>query len=621
VIGGAAFAIVGILFLLSAIHIFTATLYQSLFGKLPNTTLAAIAFVVFAASLLAVLTGRRLGPRRAIAATALVLAVCTLGFTAIRQEWIDLILSGCAVIAGTQWLALVHAGRAPGRPSPLAVALPAALAMDLAMRGISATIPVVAAPVILAVPLVLIAALLFLAGGIAVLGEPLSWAAPGPRGALGLLAVGPLLLAAETGATNGAQLALAGGLGLDGGPSTQIGLFVAGVGIAAGAFVIARGLPARPAGAAAITVGAALMWAHVPVLSLAAGAAFAAGIVIAAATLASAPQVERGGAGSPWVVVVSLGIGWVLFVAGTFVHYAYFANLEALWLLTALVVVAVLLVPPSPLPRWRPAVAGLVGAVAVLAPGAGLLLSATPTSYAQPPLTFRVMTYNVHQGFDAFDIAGLDRTADTIAHEGPDIVVLQEVVRGWLIDEQHDVLGYLSARLGMPYVFGPNIGDLYGNAILSRYPITDVRRVHYAKEPGLRYQPRGAIIARIGDSGTLVRALIAVTHLDENADASAVRMEQVRTLLGEIGNATPAIIACDCNAKPEAPELKLITDSGFGDLALQSGGGGLTFSSDQPVERIDYIFGLGVTAAQGHVVSSTASDHRAVVVNVTLSAR
>ena len=617
-IGGAAFAIVGILFLLSAIHIFTATLYQSLFGKLPNTSLAAIAFVVFAASLLAIITGRRLGPRRAISATAFALAVSTLGFTAIRQEWIDLILAGCAVIAGTQWLALLHAGRGPGRPSPLAIALPAALAIDLALRGISATIPVVVAPAVLAVPLVLIAALVFLAGGIAVLGEPLTWATPGPRGAFGLLAVGPLLLAAETGSTNGAQLAIAGGLGLDGGPSTQIGLLVAGIGIAAGAFVLARGLPARPAAAAAISVGAALMWMHVPVLSLAAGAAFAAGILIAAATLASAPQHD---AGSPWVVVAGLGIGWVLFVAGTFVHYAYFANLEALWLLTAFVVVAVLLVPPSPLPRWRPAVALLVGTVAVLAPGAGLLLTAMPSSSSTTPLTFRVMTYNVHQGFDAFDIAGLDRTADTIAHEGPDVVVLQEVVRGWLIDEQHDVLGYLSARLGMPYVFGPTIGDLYGNAILSRYPITEVRRVHYAKEPGLRYQPRGAIIARIGDSATLVKALIAVTHLDENADASAVRMEQVRTLLGEIGNATPAIIACDCNAKPEAPELKLITDSGFGDLGLQSGGGGLTFSSDQPVERIDYIFGLGVTAAQGHVVSSTASDHRAVVVNVTVNVR
>lgn len=615
-IGGAAFAIVGILFLLSGIHIFTATLYQGLFGKLPNTSLGAIAVVVFAASLLAVLPAGRMGPRRAIAATAFALAGCTLGFTAIRQEWIDLILSAAAIIAGTQWLALVHAARPAGRPSPLGIALPSAIAIDLALRAIFATVPVTAAPLVVAVPVVLIAALIFLAAGIAVLGEPLAWASPGPRGALGLLAVGPLLLAAETGATNGAQQALAGGLGLDGGPSTQIGLLVAGIGIAVGAFVLARGLPARPAAAAAITVGAALLWAHVPVLSLAAGAAFAAGILIAANALTSAPQGE---AKSPWVAVVGLGIGWVLFVAGTFVHYAYFANLEALWVLTAVVAVAMLLVPASPGPRWRPALAGLVAVIAVVGPAVSLLLTPVPSS-APASLSFTVMTYNVHQGFDAFDIADLAGTADAIQKEGPDVLVLQEVVRGWLIDEQHDVLGYLSARLGMPYVFGPTIGDLYGNAILSRYPITEVRRIRYAKEPGLRYQPRGAIVARIGDSSTAKRALIAVTHLDENADASAVRMEQVRTLLNEIGTATPAIIACDCNAKPDAPELMLITDSGFGDLALQSGGGGPTYPAEQPVERIDYIFGTGVTASQGRVIASTASDHRAVMVRVTLSA-
>jgi endonuclease/exonuclease/phosphatase family metal-dependent hydrolase len=287
------------------------------------------------------------------------------------------------------------------------------------------------------------------------------------------------------------------------------------------------------------------------------------------------------------------------------------------------VVLAVLIAPASPLPRWRPLLTGVIAVLAVVVPGAQLILAVPPSTFGQPvtPLTFRVMTYNVHQGFDIGDIPALDRIADTISHEQPDVLVLQEVVRGWLIDDQHDVLGYLASRLGLGYVFGPTIGDLYGNAILSRYPLTDVRRVSYAKEPGIRHQPRGALIARIGGDGTLVRPLIVVTHLDENADAGAVRMEQVRALLNAVGTAIPAIIACDCNAKPEAPELTLITDSGFGDLALQSGGGGNTFPSDSPIERIDYIFGVGVTAAQGHVVDSRASDHRAVVVLVTLPGR
>jgi endonuclease/exonuclease/phosphatase family metal-dependent hydrolase len=617
VIAPASFTTIGILFLLSAIHVFTATLYQSLFGKLPNTALGGLAFVIFGLSLLAILTAQRLGPRRSIAATAALLAVAVLVITAVRQEWIDLVLSAVAVAAGTQWLSLTHGARAAGRTSPLPVALPVALAADLILRSAFSTIPIVAAPLALAVPLVLVAVLLFLAAGIATLGDTLVWASPSARGALGLAAVGPLLLAAETGGLNGAQVALAGGFGRDGGPSTQIGLLVVGIGVAAGAIVLTRGLPARASAAAAIAAGAALLWLHVPGLSLAAGAAFAAGIVIAGSALVSAPQAD---ARSAWLTIAGLGAGWLLFVGGTFVHYAYFANREALWLLTAFVVGAVLLAPPSQLPRWRPLLGWTVAVLVVLVPAAGLVL--TPAAAIQrAPLTFRVMTYNVHQGFDGGDIPALDRIADTISHEGPDVLVLQEVVRGWLIDDQHDVLGYLAGRLGLGYVYGPTIGDLYGNAILSRYPITDVRRISYAKEPGLRYQPRGAVIAHIGDDASAVRVLIAVTHLDENSDASAVRTEQVRALLNEMGTATPAIIACDCNAKPDAPELKLITDSGFGDLALQSAGGGDTFPSDGPVERIDYIFGVGVTAAQGHVVASTASDHRAVVVNVTLSGR
>ena len=607
----ALFATIGLLFLLSAIHVFTSTLYQSLFGKLPNTTLGAIAFVTFGLSLLAIVTASRLGPRRAVAFTAAALAVPVVLITAIRQEWIDLVLSAIAVVAGTQWVALVHAARGTVRGSPLPVALPAALAVDLVLRSAFATIPVVAAAPPLAVPLVLIAALLFLATGIGALPDMLTWSSPTARGALGLAAVAPLVLVAETGGLDGAQAAIAGGLGLDGGPSTQIGMVVMGIGIAVGAVALARGVPARPAAAAAIAVGAILLWLHVPVLSLAAGAAFAGGLTIAASVLASAPQSETR---SAWLTVLAFGVGWLLFIGGAFVHYAYFASREALWVATAFVALAALLAPPSPLPRWRPLLAWSIAVLVVLVPAAGLLLTPVPATRASE-LSFRVMTYNVHQGFDAGDIPSLDRLADTISHEGPDVLVLEEVVRGWLIDDRHDVLGYLAGRLGMTYVFDPTIGDLYGNAILSKYPLTDVKRVAYPKEPGLRYQPRGAIYATVGT----VR--VVGTHLDENADASAVRTEQVRALLRELDGKGPTLILCDCNAKPDAPELKLITDSGFGDLGLGSGAGGNTFSSDDPHERIDYIFGTGVTPARGLIVDSTASDHKAVVVNVTVSAR
>lgn len=612
-LGGAAFGIIGLLFLLSAIRTFTATLYQAFFGELPQVVLGAIAFGVFATSFGAIVVAARLGPRRAIAGSGALLAGTTLLGAAVRNEWLDLLLSAAAIAAGTWWLALIHAARSPSRSSPLAIAVPVALVVDAALRTAFGTIPFVDGPPPITLPLTLIAVLLFLASGLAHASADLTWSSPGPRGALGLLAFAPLLFVSETGGGNAAQVAASGGLGLgpESAQSTQIGAMIVGLGAGLGAFLLTRDLPRRPIAALALGLGALLLWSHLGILALAGGTIFAAGIIVAASALVGAPRAE---ARSPALTVVSLGLGWLLFVGAAFAFYAFYAYLPAAWAATALVGLIVLAVPPVAGPRWGPGAAILVTAIAVLVPLTAVLTLPAVTA-ADPPATFRVMTYNVHQGYDAGNVPSLAAQVDAIAREAPDVIVLQEVVRGWLIDGQQDVIGVLAARLGMQYVFGPNIGDLYGNAVLSRYPMTDVRRVAYAKEPGARYQPRGAILV------TVAGVLVIATHLDEHADASAVRLEQVRTLLREWDGHSPAIIACDCNALPEAPELALIDAAGFGDLAAQAGSTAFTFPADAPRERIDYLFGVGVQAAQAHVLDSTASDHRALVVNVTRPAR
>lgn len=605
--GGVAFALLGVLLLLSAFRTFTSTEYQSLFDLLPINALGVTAFIVFGSSLVGLAT-QGLGPRRAIAWTGGLLAVGTLVATAIHQEWVVLIASAVALSAGTQWFAFVQAARPPDRPTPLAVALPAGLAIDLVLRAAFATVRVVDLPVVASVPLVVVAALLFLASGIAATGDDLAWTRPGLRGAIALVALPSLLVVAETGGLNGAQAAAAAGLGLDGGPSTEIGTLAVGIGVAVGAIAVARALPQRALAAAALGIGAALLWAHLPGLSLLGGAILGAGCVVGAAVLPSGPVVA---ARSATVAVIALGLGWIALVGTAFLFYGFYAYPPGAWAATALALAGALVVPPSPLTRLRAPLAAAIVALAVVVPAAWLALTPMPTT-VPAPATFRVMTYNLHQGFDAGQIPALDRQVETIAQEQPDIVVVEEAVRGWLIDDQQDVLGYLSTRLGLPYVFDPNIGDLYGNAILSRFPVTGVRRISYPKEPGMRYQPRGAILAHIGG------VLIIGTHLDHNADASAVRLEQVRLLLREWNGEQPVLLLCDCNARPEAAELKLIDDSGLGDVGLAAGAREPTSPADTPSERIDYIFGAGVTASQGHVVASTASDHRAVVVNITV---
>jgi endonuclease/exonuclease/phosphatase family metal-dependent hydrolase len=199
---------------------------------------------------------------------------------------------------------------------------------------------------------------------------------------------------------------------------------------------------------------------------------------------------------------------------------------------------------------------------------------------------------------------------DVISRESPDVLVLQEVVRGWMIDEQHDALSVLAERLLMPYVFAPNIGDLYGNAILSKFPMTDVKRVHFALQPFAKHQPRGAVGVRIGD------LLVVTTHLDDvqDAESSAIRQEQVRTIFREWDGEQVAIIAGDMNAEPGDLEMGLFSEAGYSDLAESVGP---TTTMDDPPKRIDYIWGIGVIGSSPHKVRAlAASDHEALVVNV-----
>lgn len=609
-LGEAAFALLGMVLLLTGLRTFLSSLYQLLFGTLPNNTIAALAFAVFAAAALAPLLARVYGPRRAIGFSALALGLATVLATLSRVAWLDLAFSGVAVVAGMWWLALLHASRPGGRPSPLAVAVPLALVTDFALRHAFRTIPIVDLPLGVAVPLVLAAVLVFLAAGLATIAEERTWTSPGLLGALALAALPPLLMVGETGATNAAQVALAGGLGFGPEPAraTQIGAVTVGAGLGTGAVLLSRDVPRRPLAAAALLGGALLMWLHVPLLSLAAGAAFACGLLMASSALI-APTVPARGA---IATALPLALGWVIFVALGFAYHALYAA-PALWVATAAVALALLAAPAVQGPRIGLGAAALVAAIAVAVPLA-TLLPFRATAEAPEQASFRLMTYNVHQGFDAGQVPALDALTETIEREAPDVLVLQEVVRGWVIDEQHDVLSVLAERLGMQYVWQGNIGDLYGNAILTRMPITDVRRVSYAREPAVRHQQRGALMARI--SGVLV----IVTHLDEHADSSEVRQRQVRELLRAWDGASPAVIAGDLNAEPASLELDLLAQSGFADLALQAGTDEGTFPAERPERRIDYVWGIGVTGSQAHTVASTASDHRAVVVNLTRTA-
>lgn len=83
----------------------------------------------------------------------------------------------------------------------------------------------------------------------------------------------------------------------------------------------------------------------------------------------------------------------------------------------------------------------------------------------------RIMDYNIHQGFNIHGYLDLESIARVIEGSGADIVALQEVSRGWVINSSADCYERLAHRLGMEYkLFIPASDDIWGNAILSRYP-------------------------------------------------------------------------------------------------------------------------------------------------------
>ena len=610
-VGEVTFAVIGLLFLIADIRVFSSTFQLTFFGQ-SNTTLAIMATSVFATSFLAPIVGWRLGPKRSVGMSAAMLGIATLIATVSRNNIGDLALSIVGIAGGMWWLGLLHASRPADRPSPLAVALPIAFAADLVLRAAFRTVPLVDLNLTLAAPLVLVAALVFLAAGVAAIGGVRTWTRPDARGALALIAVPALFLVAETGGTNGAQVALAAGLGLGPEPprATELGMVLVGLGLAAGSLALSRRYARGVAAAIACVAGAALVWAvHAPVFSLVGGLVLAAGLFIAAATIPGAPLKVTG---SPAAVTLALALGWLVFVGTAFGFYALWAYLPALYAAVAVVAIAALLSPGGALPAWRALPIALVPIV-IGVPLLALVLTPTMPAELAPKNTFTVMTYNIHQGFGAGQVPSLDLLTDAISAQSPDVLLLQEVVRGWMIDEQHDALSVLAERLKMPYVFAPNIGDLYGNAILSRFPMTDIKRVHFAVQPSLRHQPRGAVGVRIGD------VLIVTTNLDELADSSAIRMEQVRTILREWDGEKIAIIAGDMNADPGDLEMSLFGEAGYGDLVESLG---TTTVTDDPPRRIDYIWGIGVIGSSPRKVEAPgASDHFGLVVNVTKSSR
>jgi len=230
------------------------------------------------------------------------------------------------------------------------------------------------------------------------------------------------------------------------------------------------------------------------------------------------------------------------------------------------------------------------------------------------------MTYNIHVGVGMDKKLDLQRIADVINRERPDLVGLQEVDRGVKRTEGKDEIAELAEMTRMHFAFAPNLdyqGGKYGVAILSRFPIKNT--VHRMFENKREAERRGLLRVEVEVGGETVN--FVTTHLDyQFADGRLFETEQLLKNLENVKG--PLIVVADLNDTPDGSAYKLMRTL-FDDawIVSRAKGEGFSYPADKPLKRIDHIFyrtGMGVRAKKAWVVETLASDHVPVLATVEI---
>jgi endonuclease/exonuclease/phosphatase family metal-dependent hydrolase len=223
------------------------------------------------------------------------------------------------------------------------------------------------------------------------------------------------------------------------------------------------------------------------------------------------------------------------------------------------------------------------------------------------------MTFNLHNGLNPYGHLDIEALAKVIEEDKADVVVLQEVSRGWLISGRLDMLTWLSQRLGLPYVSGPTADPFWGNAVLSRYPVIEYE--NHDLPPRDLFLLRGftSVTLDIGGGDTL---RVIATHFHHVEGDSDIRQPQARAVAEFWDGSDNTVLLGDLNARPDAPEIAILREAGLIDAGAEADE--FTFHSTDPYERIDYIWvSPDLTATEVVTRRTTASDHLPVSATVT----
>ena len=196
---------------------------------------------------------------------------------------------------------------------------------------------------------------------------------------------------------------------------------------------------------------------------------------------------------------------------------------------------------------------------------------------SSPRPTLRVLTYNIHHGRAMDGKFDYERLARTIERLNPDVVALQEVDNKTKRASGVDIATKLGERLKMNHAFGNALyfsGGQYGEAILSRFPIHDIKAHHLPFRFG--NEPRTALEVRVVPDNGIPEFIFVGTHLCHQSGET--RLEQTKELnqLFTAQSQFPIIMAGDLNARPGSEPMQVLLKENWVDAVA-------------PNSRIDFI--------------------------------
>lgn len=239
-------------------------------------------------------------------------------------------------------------------------------------------------------------------------------------------------------------------------------------------------------------------------------------------------------------------------------------------------------------------------------------------------MNLRIMTYNIQHGHPHLG-SGIDlnKVCDVIRRYDPDIVALNEVRGRGIHSEYTAQAEEMAAILGYHCFFGRSLyvggQNPYGNAVLSKYPITDAQIMKIPNPVSETVEQRSisrCVIEILAD-GNVIPFAIYSTHFGLT---EAEHEHATATLLIQLESETiPFALMGDFNMTPEDPLLAPLNQMLNGTDSLLSGK--FSFPSDRPRQKIDYIYvSKGIEVICAEIPQIVASDHCPVYADIRLSA-